>query len=148
MSRARLAVGNMAPGLRAGASDAAIMEIKFAPALRAFCSIFTCRICADRPTVEIHRSEFKERNMRHFTLAGLALAAAVTLSLGAAQAAPAGGGSGGLASDGHGMCRQFNGNSNNLIFSYWDKCPGHEQRKGGTGVRTIRVTRAHAKKEG
>jgi hypothetical protein len=86
--------------------------------------------------------------MRHFTLA-VALGAAVMLSVGAAQAASDGSiDFGGPASDGHGMCRQYNGNSNNVIFWYWDKCPGHEQRKGGVGVRTIRVTRGHAKKEG
>lgn len=84
--------------------------------------------------------------MRHFTLAtGFALAAAVMFSMGSVQAATPGGGVdfGGPAQDGHGMCRQFNSQSNNGFFSYWDKCPGHEARKGGVGTRVIRVTRKH-----
>ena len=85
--------------------------------------------------------------MRHFTLATV-LAAAAVLSVGAAQAAPGGGADfGGPATDGKGMCRQYNNNSGNVSFWYWDACPGHEPRKGGVGVRTIRVTH-HAKKEG
>lgn len=74
--------------------------------------------------------------MRHFTLAaGLAMAMATAFAMTPAMAEM-----GGPVKDTNGMCRQFNGNSNNLFFYYWSSCPGTEPRKGGVGIRTIRAT--------
>ena len=77
--------------------------------------------------------------MRHFTLAAAGLALATMFAMTPAMAEM-----GGPVVQ-NGQCRQFNGNSNNLDFYYWGACPSTEPRRGGVGVRTVRVTVHHKK---
>jgi hypothetical protein len=42
----------------------------------------------------------------------------------------------------NGQCKHFGNNSNSLEFYFWGDCPSTESRRGGVGVRTVRVTNA------
>jgi hypothetical protein len=75
--------------------------------------------------------------MRTIALLVFALALSGTFSTANAQSSGAMNGSGGPIRSGD-MCRSFNGNNNNLIFSYWATCPGTEQ--GGTRQRVAGTT--------
>ena len=75
--------------------------------------------------------------MRHFTIAaGLALATMFAI-------APAMAESGGVKEQ-NGQCRLFNGNSNNLAYSYWGACPNAEPTKKGA-THTVHVASKHKK---
>jgi hypothetical protein len=73
--------------------------------------------------------------MRHFTIAaGLALATMFAITPAMAEM-------GGPKTNADGQCRLFNGNSNNLAYSYWGACPNAEPKKGAT--KTVHVAAKH-----